>query len=105
MTTPNPPVAQPWDENRWREVLRSNKPFSPKARAALEQFHRCVTAYCRANAEYQFETAISGAPDPSRLRITARRLEKARHEALTALGQDPKSSDVLGFVQTIPYDA
>jgi hypothetical protein len=109
MTTPSPTVAaaQPWtwDENRWREALRSHKPFPPKLRAILEHLYTCFMAYDRANAEYQFEAAMSGAPDVSRLRVTARRLAKARQEALTALGQDPKSPDVLPFTPTIPYDA
>jgi hypothetical protein len=109
MTTPSPTVAAArpwtWDENRWREALRSRKPFSPKVQATLEHLYKCIMAYVRAHAEYQFEAAMSGAPDVSRLRVTARRLEKARHEALTALGQDPTSADVLGFVAPIPHDA
>ena len=105
MTTPGPTVAaaaQPWDENRWREVLRNHKPFSPKLRATLEHLYKCIMAHDRAYAEYQFEAAMSGAKDASRLRVTARRLAKARHEALTALGQDPKSADIIGFAPTIP---
>jgi len=62
-------------------------------------------AHDRACNEYQFEAAMSGAPDVSRLRVTARRLAKARHEALTALGQDPNSPDVLPFAPIVPYDA
>ena len=107
MTTPSPTVAaaQPWDGNRWREVLRANKPFSPKLRATLEHLYECIMAQDRAYAQYQFEAAMSGAKDVSRLRVATRRLANARHEALTALGQDPKSADVLGFAPTIPYDA
>ena len=109
MTTPSPIVAaaQPWawDENRWREVLRSHKPFPPKLRATLEHLYKCIMAYVRADTEYRFEAAMSDAPDVSRLRVTARRLANARHEAVTALGQDPKSPDVLGFAPTIPYGA
>lgn len=107
MTTPSPTVApaQPWDENRWREVLRNHKPFSPKLGATLEHLYKCFKAHDRANAEYQFEAAMSGSADVSRLRVTARRLAKARHEALTALGQDPKSPDILPFAPVIPDDA
>ena len=107
MTSPTPtiPHLQPWDENRWREALRSNKPFSPKLKTILENLHECFMAQDRACAEYQFEAAITRTPDLSRLRVTARRLEKARHEALVALGQDPNSPEVLPFAPTIPHDA
>ena len=107
MTTPSPIVTatQDWDENRWREALRNKKPFPPKLRTTLEHLHKCFMAFHRAGAEYHFEAAITGAPDPSRLRITARRLAQARHEALVALGQDPKSPEVLPFAPIVPYDA
>lgn len=98
-------MPPPWDEERFRAVIRSFKPFTPKLRRILERVVYSARAYEQAHAQYLFDTAITGEPDLSRLRATLLRMAKARREALIALGEDPNTSDLLPQVETIPHDA
>ena len=95
---------QLWDEDRLREVVRAHKPFTPALRVALERLYKSARAYEQAQAEHMFNAAMTGAPDPSRLRNTVRRLAKARTEALIALGEDPDSSIILPAVPVSPSE-
>lgn len=105
MTTSSPTVAPAWDENRLREVLRNHKPLTPRLKAKLEHLNKCALAYHRAHAEYAFEAAMTGAADCSRLRVTIRRLAIARHDALTALDEDPATSEIFPAVPIEPPNA
>jgi hypothetical protein len=109
MTTPRPPyiAPPPWDENRFREVLRRHKPYTPRVRAALEHLVHCTREFDRADQEYALNAALTGAQDLSlpALRLSIRRLARARRKALIALGEDPGMSDLLPAVPVMRHDA